>query len=421
MRKSEASLGWKKSITVLLVVAIVFLVGMIVLQMFFGGEGILPVQILGAMVGACLTAIITLFLLIGQTESQENKDKAIKIYEQKIRVYSSFISSLWETLSDGKLEDEELRALRGKVFNELIFYLSPDSVPPFKKAVDDICAFQSKGETSKLTMAFAELTKILQDDLTNLSDKTKDSGNKKVSDNIMSLWGAFDVAPAEDERGEAPEESLDLADSQPESPNENRAALPQTWHFNILEPKAQLEAFERGVLELSLCEWGERWRTGLVEQVKPGDIVFAFIPQKNGGCGYHGVFEVEGTRVIELKDGGYYQRMIESKDGVVYEGDWQPINAEDCQKYDVYSAIGDGATDVSNIRVKPLAYSSKGVGNPGGVYRRTISRYWAGYAGKLLKLFSSLPQGPVDWAEGSSFKADPAKIADLARRFENTK
>ena len=93
MRKSESSLGWKKSIIVLLAFAIAFLVAMIVLQMFFGGAGILPVQILGAMVGACLTAIITLFLLIGQTESQESKDKAIKIYEQKIRVYSSFISN----------------------------------------------------------------------------------------------------------------------------------------------------------------------------------------------------------------------------------------------------------------------------------------------------------------------------------------
>ena len=86
--------SWRTTVKWLVIFAIVLLAMLVALNIFFSGRTILPSQIIGALIGACLTAIITMFLLIGQTESQENKDKAIKIHEQKIRVYSSFISSL---------------------------------------------------------------------------------------------------------------------------------------------------------------------------------------------------------------------------------------------------------------------------------------------------------------------------------------
>ena len=47
----------------------------------------------------------------------------------------------------------------------------------------------------------------------------------------------------------------------------------------------------------------------------------------------------------------------------------------------------DGASLCSNLIVEPIKYIPEGVGNPGGVYRRTISRYDAGYVATLLERF----------------------------------
>lgn len=395
--------SWRTTVKWLVIFAIVLLAMLVALNIFFSGRTILPSQIIGALIGACLTAIITMFLLIGQTESQENKDKAIKIHEQKIRVYSSFISSLWETLADEKLEDEELRELRGKVFNELIFYLHPESIAPFTEIVGEICKIQQEGEMPKLTGPFASLTGILQDDLKKDAVCEKEVG----SEEIRKLWGAFTVAPAEDEKGELTEE--ERSEQPPVFSGQDPEVLPQTWHFNILDPGSQIKSFRNGISELSLIEYGEYWRTLLLEQVRKGDLVFAFIPQKKGGNGYHGLFEVIGTRVINAKEDELYQRL----DG----GDPEKISLQEAEKYDVYDGLEDGASVVSNIIVRPLAYSTKGVGNPGGVYRKTISRYWPGYAGELLKRFSVLGEGAVNWEGEPSFNTAPDKVSELARRF----
>ena len=55
--------------------------------------------------------------------------------------------------------------------------------------------------------------------------------------------------------------------------------------------------------------------------------------------------------------------------------------------YDIYNGRDDSADLCSNLIVEPIAYVPDGVGNPGGVYRRTISRYDAGYAATLLEWF----------------------------------
>jgi hypothetical protein len=46
--------------------------------------------------------------------------------------------------------------------------------------------------------------------------------------------------------------------------------------------------------------------------------------------------------------------------------------------------------------VKRIAYVPEGVGNPGGVYRRTISRYDSHYAWLLQKRFQKQGQWPEE-------------------------
>ena len=60
------------------------------------------------------------------------------------------------------------------------------------------------------------------------------------------------------------------------------------------------------------------------------------------------------------------------------------IPEKDIADYDFYKSKDDGADYCSNLIVEQLAYYDKGVSYPGGVYRRTISRYDYNYACTIL-------------------------------------
>ncbi|MCR5850230.1 MAG: hypothetical protein K6G92_05915 [Bacteroidaceae bacterium] len=64
-------------------------------------------QILSALAGAVVAAIITLFLLMGQTASEEKKDRNTKIFEEKLRIYQEFLRKLCDVVKDQKIAPEE--------------------------------------------------------------------------------------------------------------------------------------------------------------------------------------------------------------------------------------------------------------------------------------------------------------------------
>lgn len=68
-------------------------------------------QILSALAGAVVAAIITLFLLLGQTSSEEKKERNTKVFEEKLRIYQDFLHCLYEVIKDGKVTREEAIAL----------------------------------------------------------------------------------------------------------------------------------------------------------------------------------------------------------------------------------------------------------------------------------------------------------------------
>ena len=64
-------------------------------------------QILSALAGAVVAAIITLFLLLGQTSSEEKKERNTKVFEEKLRIYQNFLHCLYEVIKDGEVTEEE--------------------------------------------------------------------------------------------------------------------------------------------------------------------------------------------------------------------------------------------------------------------------------------------------------------------------
>lgn len=64
---------------------------------------ILPSQFFGALIGVVITAIITVFLLQGQTANEEQRERSIKVFEKKQAVYHEFLEKLKEIIKDGQI------------------------------------------------------------------------------------------------------------------------------------------------------------------------------------------------------------------------------------------------------------------------------------------------------------------------------
>lgn len=64
---------------------------------------ILPSQFYGALIGVVITAIITVFLLKGQTSNEEEREKSVKVFEKKQEVYHAFLEELRMIIKDGEI------------------------------------------------------------------------------------------------------------------------------------------------------------------------------------------------------------------------------------------------------------------------------------------------------------------------------
>lgn len=69
----------------------------------------LPGRIMAAILGVVITATITQVLLQGQTKKEGILKKESKVFEEKLKIYQDFLTTLYEVVKDRKLtEDEKL-------------------------------------------------------------------------------------------------------------------------------------------------------------------------------------------------------------------------------------------------------------------------------------------------------------------------
>lgn len=345
--------------------------------------------IASAFLGAGATAWITNTLLKNQQESEEAKEKNIKVFENKIQVYSEFISKMWKTLEDDVITDEEIRGIRLDIFNKLIFYF--DDIKILTELVGNIRSSESNEDNAKRTgetiQCFSTITVLLRADI---------DRNMKKTEDISKLWNAFALQPRENDNGVISKRNIeDVNDevtsaSNPITQQENKPSEvserldQQAWHF-IMWNDTQLDRLKEGFNELSLVEYGEYWRTNLIKQVGENDVIMLFRRRANG---YIGAYRAIGWRVFDF--------VKEKEEILMFGKDIQIISGDqyllDIDKYDIYRSKNDGATTCANIIVEPIAFVEEGVGNPGGVYRRTISRYDSHYAWMLKKSFQKQGQ-----------------------------
>lgn len=446
-----------------------FVLLIITIVVYISDGNIWAVQILSACIGAIITILATRLLLSKQSEidtKNRQTDDEIKKnqekYNAKLKVYSDYVSEMYNALGDNQVTSEELIDLRTKLFGSIAFYAGENVLEDILKKLNEIFFEKGNGISpevieGKMSLFFSGITKILQNDTEvnnnikekpmNNNDNPNEKEKEKEKDIVQMLWTKLqdiikkieeqEKKEKEDREKERQKEEQYKKEEEQykkeiakdkqinESPNiiiqddeindeENGLIInqpsdniekstheakqddtdddksqylkEQAWHFNALGDSQfkQFEELDKEEYELSLVEYGEYWRTNLLKQVCKGDIIMLF---RRGGYGYVGAFEAIGRRIFDFEKG---------EEEILYFDEEKPRPVEnfdeDAEKYDIYKSREDGATLCSNLIVKRIAYVSDGVGNPGGVYRRTISRYDSHYAWLLKERFQKKGQ-----------------------------
>ena len=108
-------------------------------------------QILSALAGAIVAAIITLFLLMGQTASEEKKERNTKVFEEKLKIYQEFLRKLCDVVKDQKITPEEEIELEFQVAY-IAMHTTSNSIKKISEQVRDIVVNIKSGESDSNEM-----------------------------------------------------------------------------------------------------------------------------------------------------------------------------------------------------------------------------------------------------------------------------
>ncbi len=189
---------------------IILFVGMIALfpEIFSSHE--LLFQIIAVVLSVLFTAVVTNTLLTAQSQSEEDKEKNIKIHEGNIRAYSSFTKHMWKVIDDEKITENEIIGLRTFFFDNLIFHLDKSQLSNIQIALKQLYSglldLDEKGSVTKraaqrdLYIKFAtQVANCLKDainpnkiDERKLWQKLSKTKEKEIPDvDIKDLFGSF--------------------------------------------------------------------------------------------------------------------------------------------------------------------------------------------------------------------------------------
>jgi hypothetical protein len=139
-------------------------IGIAILTNLFSSAD-LPVQISGALLEAVVTALITYFLLAGQTGQEEMKERNVKVFEEKSERFNRFIDKLWEIWEDRSVSLEELNELIKFVSKEIVMYSKPETVDKILKHLIDIAEYAKPDKTDSSS---SETTALIQQNIFNI-------------------------------------------------------------------------------------------------------------------------------------------------------------------------------------------------------------------------------------------------------------
>jgi hypothetical protein len=125
---------------------VVFFLISVFTNLFAGSE--IPLQVTGALLGAIVTAFITVILLSGQSTAEEVKERNVRVFEEKTNRYNKFIDSLWNIWEDRKVSMEELNDLIKAISKDIILYTNKATIDKILDSLTKISEQIGKEKTN---------------------------------------------------------------------------------------------------------------------------------------------------------------------------------------------------------------------------------------------------------------------------------
>ena len=95
----------RKAILVVAILVVIACFFAVYLRLFTGKE--LWYEMFAAVLGVIITAVITMILLRGQSDDDVERERAAKIFGEKLRIYQDYLHTLCDVIKDHSLSDEE--------------------------------------------------------------------------------------------------------------------------------------------------------------------------------------------------------------------------------------------------------------------------------------------------------------------------
>ena len=132
---------FKNKLLIALAIFLAISLSLFVFSIIYEGEMPKLVEnINNSAIGAIFTAIITVFLLLGQTETEEDKERNVKVFEKKSELFNNFIEELWKVWEDRNITLEELSHLLKLVSKDIIPYTKPESAKSILNSLNTIAS-----------------------------------------------------------------------------------------------------------------------------------------------------------------------------------------------------------------------------------------------------------------------------------------
>jgi hypothetical protein len=151
----------------------------------------LPLQTVGALLGSVVTALITYYLLIGQSKSEEEKEKNVSVFQTKSEKYEIFINYIWEIWNDRTITTLEFTELIKSFSKNVLLYAKEETISSILDNLDFISTKITEKEIDNSHEILKEIFKIinkLAEDLgvnpTPITEDTIDKLNKIESEMI---------------------------------------------------------------------------------------------------------------------------------------------------------------------------------------------------------------------------------------------
>lgn len=152
-----------KSLYIILVIVAIILFCFI--STFFGIITIdtLPVNFFGAVLGSLIGALITFILLKGQKDFEENKEKSIRILEEKRDVFKDYIKNIWNVWNDQEITIEEFQNLTSKYYQELMIYLKGERLKTIGSSLSEIGKCINKNKKDNINILQNNIITIINE------------------------------------------------------------------------------------------------------------------------------------------------------------------------------------------------------------------------------------------------------------------